>query len=444
MLDFTGHLLVDVGIAALCAFNNVSDPKMLREEHLKAAADWFAERYTAPGPLRNHTRAFFFTLNAGYYQNPEIQQSFVNRVLYSWSEPARDQLDEPCVFCGRAASYRANREEVPLLNGREVYNFSPRGRAGIPICGFCSLAVHALPLGCFKSGKVLIAVHSDEPKITLDLAREACRAIQQALTLSTADDEAALPNYPHERTRLAELLIGWIARIDRKGWRPASVTGCVFTNYGSDPTVRLFMLDSVVFAWLEEVLHHEDTSVTKAWERAAERGWKGGSKEDPNNRALQANEFYEALLRLPENARFFLREWLRPVYHWALVETYLRRIMGMTPEKIALLREVGERCAQYVRHRRSFLYEFSRENNYAAWRRAILRAADESASLYGRPLVTFDEFIELFTAGEGEYNDWRLARDLITLIMIERRVIAGEMAAEEELETPVIDEEELQ
>jgi CRISPR-associated protein Cst1 len=443
MLDFTGHLLVDVGIAALCAFSGVSDPKLLRDEHLKAAADWLAERYTTPGPLRKHTRSLFF-FNAGYYQkNPQIQRDFVNRVLYSWRDPAHEQLDEPCVFCGRTASYRATREEVPLLNGRDVYNFSPKGHAGIPICGFCSLAIQALPLGCFKSGKVLIAVHSSDREIILDLARDACRAMLKALTLSTADDEAAVPNYPHERTRLAELLVSWVARIDRKGWHPASVTGCVFTNFGSDPSVRLFPLDSAVFAWLDEVLHHEDASLSKAWERAVERGWRVGPKEDPNDRALQANKFYEMLLRLPEGARSFLREWLLPVKHWGLIQTYLRRIMGMTPEKIALLRAVGERCAQYVRHRRRFLYEFSRENNYAAWRRSILRAADESASLYGRPLVTFDEFVELFTAGEGEYNDWRLARDLITLIMIEQRVIAGEMA-EEESEASIMNEEEIQ
>ncbi|MFQ3567940.1 MAG: type I-B CRISPR-associated protein Cas8b1/Cst1 [Aggregatilineales bacterium] len=443
MLNFTGHLFVDIGIAALCAFSGVSDPKLLRDEHLQAAADWLAERYTTPGPLQKHTRSLFF-FNAGYYQkNPQIQHDFVARVLYSWRNPAQDQLDEPCVFCGRAAAYRATREEVPLLNGREVYNFSPKGRAGIPICGFCSLAMQALPLGCFKSGKFLIAVHSDERNIILDLAREACRAMQKALTLSTADDEAAVPNYPHEETRLAELLVSWVARIDRKGWRPASVTGCVFTNYGSDPSIRLFPLDAAVFAWLDEVLHHEDSSLPKAWERAVERGWKRGPKEDPNNRALQANEFYEALLKLPEDAEPFLKKRLLPVRHWGLVETYLRRIMGMRPEKIALLREVGARCAQYSLHRRRFLYEFSRENNYAAWRRAILRAADESASLYGRPLVTFDEFLELFTAGEGEYNDWRLARDLITLIMIEQRVIAGEIA-EEEPEASFIDEEETQ
>lgn len=107
----------------------------------------------------------------------------------------------------------------------------------------------------------------------------------------------------------------------------------------------------------------------------------------------------------------------------------------MTPEEIETLRELGARFGEYARERRAFFYDFSREDNYARWRRHLLRAADDCVRRYNYTLISYDEFVSIFTAPSGEINDWKLPRDLITLLMIESR--AG-------TEDPLFEEDEIE
>jgi len=420
VLTYTGHPLVDVGVATLTAYARRDQPHTLTGDDLNSAAAWLAKLYTEPGPMRGLGRGMVF-LNAGYTSsaNPDLQQAHVRRVLYGWQADAPHLEGETCVFCGRAAAYRATREEVPMLNGRAVSNFGPAGQAGQPICGWCSLALQMLPLGCVKSGGSLIAAHSSDPRLTLALARAALQRVRRALTLATDDK---LPGVPFERTRLVEMLVDWLAASDRIQPAP-DLTGYVFTNNGPDPSIKLYRMESSVVSFLEVVMHHADGSLTAAWNRMVERGWK---QREAADRREQANRLYEALLKLPDNAADVLRQHVLPAHHWGLAAEYLRRIMNMEPEKIALLKQLGERFAAYAVQKRAFFFGFSRTDDYSPWRRLVLRAADDSMRLYDQPLITFDEFVAAFTAPPGEINDWRLARDLITLLMIEKRVLVGE------------------
>lgn len=104
----------------------------------------------------------------------------------------------------------------------------------------------------------------------------------------------------------------------------------------------------------------------------------------------------------------------------------------MTPEEIETLRELGVRFGEYARERRAFFYDFSREDNYARWRRHLLRAADDCVRRYNYTLISYDEFVSIFTSPSGEINDWKLPRDLITLLMIESRAGTDDPLFEEE------------
>jgi CRISPR-associated protein Cst1 len=414
VLRFTGHPLVDVGIAALTAFADQAEPQALTPDDLMRAARWLESQYATGAPLGGLARGML-VLNSGYFN--ANRPAYVQRVLYGWTAET-PRLETPCSFCGAPATYRANREDIPLLNGRAIINFSPAGQAGLPVCGTCSLALHMLPLGCFKSGKGLVAVHSEDPMLTLDFARENLRHLQQILTLPVEQ----LPGLPFPRTRLVEQLVRWLVRVERRGLKPASLTAYFFSNNGADPFIDIYRVDACALRFLEDVLHPADLDVRRAWERAVERAWVHTKKLDSDD-DLRPNRLYEALLRLPQGAVSFLRRYLLPVHCWGLVERYLRKVMNMQETDIALLRQVGSRLAEYARAHNRFFYDFSRIDDYSRWRRAVLRAADDAARQTGQPLLSFDEFVALFTYREGEYWDWRLARDLITLLMIEARAV---------------------
>jgi CRISPR-associated protein Cst1 len=410
MLRYTGHPLVDVGVAALGAYIGKQDLAALTAEDLYSAARFLERLYTQPGPMQNLIRGSVF-FNAGYYQPSEsIRTAYVQRTLYSWHAQPPSHTKEKCSFCGGSAAYRANREDVPLLNGRHVYNFSAQGRAGLPICGHCSLALHMLPLGCTKIGRGLLAVHSENPHITFAIADRACRALLSTISMNSAEGITALS---FERTRFIEMIVSAFAEQQASG--DHSVSGYGFSNYGADPMIHIMTIDSGVAEWLGNMLHHPDATLTAAWARLVAGAWDARKQPD---QAMQRNAVYEAVLNLPASARLFSAKYLRKTRHFGLMALFCERILDMTPEQIALLRALGDRFAQHARLKRGFFHDFTRIQEYTPWRRRILRAADDAARV-GDPLITFDEFVQAFTAPAGEINDWRLSRDLVALRMLE-------------------------
>jgi len=417
-MRITGHALIDIGEATLHSMASCHPDAELDTSDLLGLADWLAQYYTTKGPLQNLIRGAAF-FNAGYYQpNDAIRLPFVEKVLYGWRLHPDDLLDEPCAFCDESAAYLANREQVPLLNGRGVFNFSPSGRAGLPICGRCSLAIQALPLGCLKSGGRLIAAYSDDPLLTFRLANDNVRRVMQLLSLPEVEK---LPGRPFERTRFVEMLVSWLATAERRSGGAASLTAYCFTNYGASPSISIYRMDACVIRWVEAVIHHPDEAVRSAWWRAVQSNWRK-PKQKQSGSVEMPNPFYEALLSLPVNAVGVLRQYILPGRSWQFATTYLEGIMQMTKEEIERIRLIGERFSVYARERRGFFYEFSREDNFASWRRKVLRAADDCSRRYDRMLISYEEFTDLFIPREDEYNNWRLIRDLITLLMLEARV----------------------
>jgi CRISPR-associated protein Cst1 len=411
---FTGQPLVDVGIATLTAFAGHTRPEQLTGDDLARAADWLASLY-ASGTLMGNLARGMLVLNSGYFD--ARRDAYIQRVLLGWQEDA-PRLDAVCTFCGAPAAYLANREDVPLFTGRAVINFGPSGRDGQPVCGCCSLALHMLPVGCFKSGRGLVALHSEDPALVLAFARENLRRLQQMLTLHVE----SLPELRFARTRITELLLQQWARLERRRTQPASLTAYYFSNAGQSPFVEIYRVDACALTFLDAVLHPVDLAVRDAWERAAARAWIAHAKDEGLD-ALRRNRLYEDFLTLPEGALTFLRRYLLPTGCWPLVELYLRKVLTMRDSDLNLLREVGDRMAAYARQKSQFFYDFSRTHDYVDWRRIVLRAADDSARVTGVPLISFDEFVTLFTFRDGEIWDWRLARDLITLRMIEARAV---------------------
>lgn len=426
---WTGHPLPDAGMAALTVLAGRSGPSDLTLDDLERVAGRLKASYTAPGPLQSlmtNTVVFNSKYNRG---QPADREAYVQRVLFSWRQPAA-VIGTRCAFCGQPAAYRANREDMPLFNGRDVPNFSPRAEPGLPVCGVCSLAIHALPFGCLyvQDGRLngLLAIVGSTPEATLRFARKAVRRVQILLAApEPADKFSAVSFAPTQFVQhVVEHLTEWSS--DR-----GPVAGVLFTNFGSSPDIRLYAVASDVVDFIDSALHHVDGTLTAAWHRAVERAWGKPSARSGD----RPNLLYRDVLRLPEGSRAFFDRFIKPARHWGLAVLYARKVLHMDKEKLVLTRAVGERIAEYAADRRAFYFKFARENHFATWRRELLRAVDDCKRTSGVTLLTFDDFAALFIAEPGEYNDWRLTRDMITLLMIDR----GFDMVEEE--PPLFDEE---
>ncbi len=106
-MRYTGHPLVDVGVATIAAFANKRDPASLNEADLDKVADFMASQYIVD-PLKSFLTVAFpnsgFT-NPAFSKAPERRKEYAERVLRGYRAGV-PKLAERCVFTGGTGGRR--------------------------------------------------------------------------------------------------------------------------------------------------------------------------------------------------------------------------------------------------------------------------------------------------------------------------------------------------
>jgi CRISPR-associated protein Cst1 len=466
MLKYTGHPLVDVGIATIASFVGRSDPAQVTEVDLDRVADYITTEYVRP-PLKSFLTVAF--PNSGFTQpafekTPERRLDYAQRVLRSYRADT-PQLEEYCVFTGEPAvavafgdkeglpAGRAFRQHIPLITGEDVINFHPYGDAGLPVSGRAILAIQAFPLGCAKCGGRLLAVHSDNAELTQYFAEAFLIGNRKAIQLARASDDPKKMPEPHlsYRTLLIDTLLqaDRMQREARDDEQLFSLTAYHLSNSGQGPGLDIYPLPLQSIGFLRDMYIAEyrqewNAIVRRAWEVAPIK--KGGKQADQPFQPRR-NWLYEDLFELPGNARkflrtYFLRAALRyaradqgdprgsyslkdeaALVSWKITERFLRRIMHMDKARIEEIRQMGDGLADYVsgQNDRRFFRSFFTETRYNYFRTALIKANLAHVRSGKPPIITLDPYIQVFEEGdEVARTDWQLARDLVLIRMVER------------------------
>ncbi len=433
--------LIKIGYAVLSVMaKKPTLTTVFSAEELDAAADYIEDKYTTPGAWRNFLAGAIFP-NSGFaqysYDKPHLEhrkREYAENVLrrYRAGTPALEGGDR-CVFCGQPAVFIATREHVPLLNAQGYGNFGGLGQAGLPVCGTCLLAAHALPLGCQIVSGHLLAVVSDNDEITFGLAAMAVREMRTTLQMEGLDK---MPKKRFVRTRLVETLIEAQIRGERlralRGQHHA-LNGYLFSNSGQNAEIEILELPSDVVDFLIAI-QRQDQAIRRAWDWAVKRGWEWQKSRKEEEEAQRKNQLFEDLFMLPDRAFAFLRKHILPTQSWALTGFYLHKVMHMDPITIKLLFDLGTRFAAYEREKSGFFINFMREQNYTKWRERLVEASYDSLRRFEQPLITSEEFLRAFTRpyDADQYWSWKLPRDIVTLRILEEQVKAGEALPEVE------------
>lgn len=480
MLEYTGHPLVDVGMATILASSRKYSLSKLTEKDLDGIADYIAAQYVV-NPLKSFLNVAF--PNSGYTQpafekQPERRQDYARRVAHSYKSDV-PVLEERCVFTGAPAVAiafsdkegfplgRAFRQHIPMLTGEDVINFHPGGDAGIPVSGIALLCIQALPLGCAKCGGKLLAVHSDNPEIMLRFAKKFYEQNCLQVDIARVAGSSKLPESKSSaKTLLIETLIEieQVRQREREAEQPFSVTAYHLSNSGQsnpldsrNPPLEIYHLPLELTGFLAAAL---SAKYIDEWDKLTHRAWqlsivkKEGKKKksDASTESIpkedsrpRRNYLYEDLFLLPENARTFIRRYfLRiPVRNareddprrgytlkdeanlvsWKLTHLFLERVMRMNANRIQLIRDTGDQLASYIfeENDQKFFTAFYSGQNYELIRNALIRANHARLKRGKSPIVKFDSYIDVFEdVDERGRTDWRLARDLVLIRMIER------------------------
>lgn len=486
MLKYTGHPLVDVGMATIAAFVSKRDPASITEGDLDKVANFMAKQYVVD-PLKSFLTVAFpnsgFT-NPAFNKTSEKRDEYAERVLRGY-KAGTAYLEERCVFTGDPAVAvafsdklppgRAYRQHIPLLTGEGVINFFPWGDAGLPVSGEALLAIQAFPLGCAKCGGRLLAVHSDNPDLIQDFASEFLQENRRALQLA---QQSGSKKMPEAKSSAKTLLIETLLKVEQsrrdeaRKYRPCSVTAYHLSNLGATPSLDIYYLPLELTDFLSQIVSPDyktewNAIVQRAW-RLSQPKKRGKRKEDTQEEDTrpQQNMLYEDLFQLPGNAREFVRRYFlripvrthfeddpRRTYSlrgeaglvsWKLTELFLRRVMNMNKDRIQQIRELGDRLAAYVSQEndRQFFAAFF-QHRYDYFRTALIRANLAHVQRGNPPLITLDPYITIFEEGnEIAAPDWRLARDLVLIRMVEQLYQQGWLGSHPEAIPEVSEEPE--
>jgi CRISPR-associated protein Cst1 len=468
MLRFTGHPLVDVGVAAITAFAGRRDPSQVAESDLEAIADYMARNYVID-PLKSFLTVAFPNsgfVQAAYERKPERRTAYAERVLRAFRPGTPTVTDQRCVFTGLPAVAlalgeketlppgRAFRQHIPLLTGEDIINFHPYGDAGLPVSGIALLALQAFPLGCAKVQGRLLAVHADDHDLTLRFARRFLEQNRKLIHDAQVGGETKIPEPAH---RVGTLLVGTLLDIetkrleaDEEHGRPASITAYHVSNSGQSPDLHIYHLPLEISDFLRSVPMPQ---YRFAWDALRQRGWEitqARRRKTEDATPPRYNTLYEDLLRLPEDAASFIRTYflrvprrrtwrgdptatysIRSEAHlvsWNLTELFLRTVVRMDRSRLEHIRAMGDALAAYVQaeNDRRLFHVLLTSNRYSDVRVALIKASQAQIRRGRPPIVGFDQFVTVFEMGEDlPYDDWRLARDLVLIRMIEQLHAAG-------------------
>ena len=474
MLKYTGHPLVDVGIATITAFADKRRPEELTEVDLDSLADYITQEYVQD-PLKSFLTVAF-TINAGFFtpsynKTPEKRSVYATRVLRNYGSDTPLLDDEECVFTGKPAvdvafdekgslpQGRAFRQHIPLLTGEDVINFHTYGDVGLPVSGEALLAIQALPLGCAKSGGRLLAVHSDNSKLMLHFAKSFLDTNRAIISLArVAGSKKMDESHYHRGTLLIDTLLkaDIRQREEREDEQPYSLTAYHWSNSGQGVGLNIYHLPLQITGFLREM---EGPDYRFQWRKIVQRAWEVNPKKKSkqrNNKQFRPhrNWLYEDILGLydgsfllSDKAKAFLRTYFlrRPFRYartdqgdprggyglthemnlvsWNIIASFLRRIFHMENERIEEIRKMGDQLANYVssQNDRRFFREFFHLRRPSDIRTLLIRANLEHVRRGNPPIIKLDPYIEVFEEGYGlERPDWWLARDLVFIRMVEQ------------------------
>jgi len=504
MLNWTGHALVDVGIAAVCTMAGKEDPAKLTIEDLDAVADEMEDYYFS-GALTSYLTCVF--MNSEYVQpgtgekKAETRKRYADRILRAYrAEPEDAAKTEFCAFSGLPATHRIHRGQMPMLTGEGVLNFFPAAAGGLFIAGPYLTALQALPLGGRRSeGKLLIA-HSDSPALTLALAAQFVEDNRRLLGLAMSgglpnregpdkgllreqgswDAAKKRPKYPDAKSAFTLIASDLLDVLERRRdvfdpSAPTSLQIFWLSSSGQGPSLEIFSVPSNLIRFLANV---SQASTSAAWRRIVARGWdtaeansispsSGKRAKKPSSPQLfgpgrSRNPVLVDLFGIyaygyidKQTASRFVKRYLLSALrgdighaedcNWELTDLFLKEVLTMSPERVQRIREFADSLAKYIETKNDG--PFFKRITYAtkSWilRGELVKAQRKSAK--GTELLfTLNDYLSVFEAEDSVgVADWSLVRDLICIRLVEQLHNRGWLTPEK-LKEEVAEEQEEQ
>lgn len=469
-LGWTGHALVDVGIAGLCALSNRESPADLTLGDLDAAADLMVKEYYGE-TFKTFLSCVF--MNASFVQPKEGAQkreTFISRYLRAHrASPDPRVAGLRCVYSGKPATSCLVRTHLPLFSGEAVMNFRPNGETSVPAAGPFIVALMFLPLASRRAEGKLLAVHADEPSLTLRFARRYLADNRRLLAMPLPTERTAFhPDFEREQPSwdaskkhykfadakgprslvIADLteILGEALPSDLRPY-PVAIHAYLLSSSGQGPSLDIFDIPSGAVSFIGRASGARTRTAWQAIQRrflpmkesAPNRGARRrqGVEAVPGRPGWTRNPVFEDLFAI-FSAGFTDRQaaasWLRAhvlgrierksgsffndtrARNWALTSLFLEEVIGMKPGRIEAIRIFADKIAGWIHGKNDRrLYRALMFGKLFEAQQALRKAQLDSAR--GEVLFGLAEYTNIWLHQDG---DAYLVRDLICIRVVEQ------------------------
>ena len=463
-LSWTGHALFDVGTAGVCAFAKRGSPEDVTTEDLDRVGDFLVRSYY-DGKLGPYLACVF--PNASFVQpneGKEKRQKFISQYLRAHRASAHPLVaGQLCVFSGQPATSPLFRTHLPLFSGEGVINFRPDGQTWVPAAGPFVVALLFLPMAGRRSEGKLLAVHGDDPALTIAFAKKHLDDNRRLLALPLPREravvhmgyESEIPAWDAQKKRykfadakgprsLVLANLGEIARHHGPSDLPRAgigLTGYLLSNAGQGPSLELFYVPAGITNFIAKA---PQAPTAAAWEAVTRRfrvvkGDITDDKPQAGRPGWSINPAFEALCAIFDTgfldrkaahqwvSRFVLgRVGFNESAHrfepnqartWRLAELFLNEVIGMNPKRIDVIRAFADKLAAWIdRKNDQKLFNSLVRDRLQGVRSVLLRRQRESA-LEGALMFGLDEYANVWV--REDEDDW-FVRDLLCIRVVEK------------------------
>jgi len=475
-LRWTGHALVDVGVAGLCAFAKKSAPGQLVLEDLDRVSDFLVETYYQ-GKLGTYLSCVF--MNASFVQpkeGKEKREQFISQYLRAHrARPDPRVAGARCAFSGASATSALVRTHLPLFSGEGVLNFRPDGETWIPAAGPIVVAIMFLPMACRHAEGRMLGVLADAPHLTLEFARRFLEDNRRLIALALPserklvhdDYDRELPMWDGTKKhyKFADLkgprsfVVSEVTTIAAAAGptysrpTPVGLTCFLVSNSGQGPSLELFEVPGGAVSFISQAAAPATRAAWadigrrfRAVDEVEEDGAGSGRARRRKASAIAGragwtrNKAFEDLCGIFD-AGFLDRRggcgWLRRHVlgridsrvedaryeavrsrSWALTDLFLKEVMGMKQARIDAIRGFADKLAVWIHEKNDRKLERAlfTAREVRELRRQMMRTLNESAE--GRTLLFgLDEYVTVWLHEDG---DQYLVRDLVCIRVIEK------------------------
>lgn len=472
-LRWTGHALVDVGIAGLCAFAERERPEELTFEDLDKAGELMVKEYYGE-KFKTFLHCVF--PNATFVQKrvEELTKEAFNRRYFRAHRASPDPvvIGQHCIFSGEPATSWLVRTHLPLFSAERVVNFRPDGTASVPVAGPFVVALMFLPLASRRAEGKLLAVHADDPALTLRFAHLYLKDNRRLLAMPLPTEPAAFhPEFEREQpvrdsgksghykfadvkaprsfiiadlTELARLTLPTTRRC-----HPTGLTVYHLSNSGQGTSLDIFDIPSGLVNFIARA---SGARTRTAWQ-SIQRNFDpfnnkrddGGSKSRSKSPLIEGrpgitrNQAFEELSAIFEPGFTDKRAaaaWLskhvlgrlnrgsRTTFThtqartWALAGLFLEEVMGMKPGQVEAIRVFADKVAGWIHEKYDKrLFHALMFGKLPDAQQGLRKTQRKSAINGGPVLFGLDEFTNVWL---HSHDSIYLTRDLICIRIAEK------------------------